>query len=99
MQCQKCHKELSGPDWIASISGSILGDECTDVYYLCPVCGVYSVESCRDDFTGIETSSVKGPLTKAEGDALVEIIRRCAEPWDKKCRCEAHRRYFNDTLD
>ena len=99
MQCQQCHKELSDPEWIASISGSILGDERTDVYYLCSVCGVYSLECWWDAFTGIETSSVRGPLEKSAGDALVEIIRQCAEPWDKKCRCDAHRRYFHDTLD
>lgn len=27
------------------------------------------------------------------------LIGDCACPWDKKCRCDAHRRYFNDTLD
>ena len=42
---------------------------------------------------------MSGPLTKAEGDARVEIIRACSEPWDKKCRCEAHKTYFEGWLD
>ena len=99
MQCKQCRKELSKENLMASISGSIMGDECTDVYYFCPVCKVYSVESWYDNFTGFETSSTSGPLSRKEGDAIVERIQTCLQPWDKKCRCEAHRRHFNDTLD
>lgn len=99
MQCKQCNKELSHAERIASISGSIMGDECTEVYYFCPACRVYSVESRWDDFTGMETSVTSGPVSQKEGDAIVERIRSCSEPWDKKCRCEAHRRHFNDHLD
>src|SRR5512145_376710 len=99
MQCKQCHQELSRNDRVASISGSIMGDECTDVYYFCPACRVYSVESWRDDFTGLETSATSGPLSQKEGDAIVALIGACDRPWDKKCRCAAHRRHFNDALD
>ena len=34
-----------------------------------------------------------------EDSDRVALIRKCAEPWDKKCRCDAHRDYFNNTLD
>jgi len=102
MRCIRCGKEFSAsaPDGrVASISGSILGDECTDTYYFCKDCGVYTVEVCYDNFTGTEEISVRGPLSKAEGDAQVAQIRQCSRPWDKKCRCAAHRAYFRDTLD
>lgn len=99
MQCQLCHKELFKEDFAASISGSIMGDECTDAFYFCPVCRVYSVETWRDNFTGTETSGAYGPLSRNEGDRRIALINTCDSPWDKKCRCEAHRKYFHDALD
>ena len=99
MQCQQCHKPLQREDWVASISGSILGDEHTDSYFLCPACRVYTVASNWDNFTGVETTNVSGPLPNAEGDERVALIRQCPQPWDKKCRCAAHLAYFNNTLD
>jgi hypothetical protein len=27
------------------------------------------------------------------------LIKQCPEPWNKKCRCEAHRAYFGGWLD
>jgi hypothetical protein len=79
--------------------GSIMGDEYTDSYFLCPVCAVYTVVSWRDNFTGVETVNSHGPLARQEGDSRVKLIRQCVRPWDKKCRCEAHRAYFRDALD
>ena len=76
-----------------------MGDEHTDAWFLCPLCGVYTVMSWRDDFTGVESESCSGPESRQEGDERVKLIGQCSEPWDKKCRCAAHRRYFNDTLD
>jgi len=100
MECVKCKKTFMQDDCIASISGSIMGDEHTDTFYYCPVCQLYTIKSYRDNFTGgEETVSVEGPLGKVEGDERVELIRRCKRPWDKKCRCDAHREYFNNTLD
>ena len=72
MRCIRCGKEFSASALdgrVASISGSVLGDECTDTYYFCKDCGVYTVEVCYDNFTGTEEISVRGPLSKAEGDA------------------------------
>jgi hypothetical protein len=99
MQCIQCQRPFLNEDRVASISGSIMGDEHTDAYFLCPMCGVYTVVSWRDNFTGVESESIPGPQSKQEGDKTIELIRQCLEPWDKKCRCKAHRRYFNDTLD
>lgn len=81
------------------MSGSIMGDEHTDVYFLCPVCGVYSVAQWWDNFTGEETVSLSGPLSRQAGDEQVALIRQCPRPWDKKCRCDAHRAYFRNALD
>lgn len=99
MNCLQCHRIFQPADRMAAISGSIMGDEHTDAYFLCPVCGVYTVASWHDNFTGTETVRLLGPETKPEGDTRVALIGRCPRPWDKKCRCEAHRRYFNDALD
>jgi hypothetical protein len=99
MQCIRCRREFRGEDRSASISGSIMGDEHTDAYFLCPVCDTYTVVSWWDNFTGVESEQRSGLLSRQEGDKLVALIRQCSEPWDKKCRCAAHRRYFNDTLD
>ena len=99
MECMQCKRTFLKEERVASISGSIMGDEHTDSYFLCPVCGLYTVASWWDNFTGVESKSLSGPAAKQEGDERVALIRQCSRPWDKKCRCEAHRRYFNDTLD
>jgi len=99
MQCIQCNRPFENDDRIASISGGILGDEVTDSYFLCPVCGVYTLVQWWDDFTGEETMALSGPLSRPEGDKRIELIRKCARPWDKKCHCDAHRDYFDDTLD
>jgi hypothetical protein len=99
VQCIQCKRPLSGELCIASISGSIMGDEHTDSFFFCPECGVYTLVSWWDNFTGEETMELSGPLSKQEVDTKVELIGKCSRPWDKKCRCTAHREYFNDALD
>jgi hypothetical protein len=102
VQCVKCGKELDskeGGDRVASISGSIMGDECAETYYFCKDCGVYTVEIFWDCFTGDEEVSIRGPISKEEGDKKIRLIGECSEPWDKKCRCDAHRAFFGDALD
>jgi hypothetical protein len=100
MECVKCNRTFMQEDCIASIRGSIMGHEHTDIFYFCLVCHLYTIKGCWDNFTGGEESlNVRGALDKVQGDERVELIRRCEQPWDKKCRCDAHREYFNDTLD
>jgi hypothetical protein len=76
-----------------------MGDEHTDAYFLCPVCDAYTVAHWRDRFTGVESEHRSGPLHRCEGDRVVIMIQQCPDPWDKKCRCASHRRYFSDSLD
>jgi hypothetical protein len=99
MNCIQCNREFLKEEFIAAISGSIMGDEYTDSYYRCPVCRVYTVAHWRDDFTGSETMYQSGPVSEQEGTERIALIKKCPEPWDKKCRCAAHRKYFNDALD
>lgn len=102
IECSQCGKALSGGEenaLVASISGSVMGDEYTESYLFCRLCGVYTVAVFHDRFCGEETVSFRGPVPKAEGDAKVELIRQCPAPSDKKCRCEAHRSYFGSWLD
>lgn len=101
IKCNQCGKALGEGDQdgpVASISGEIMGDEYTETWYFCPRCQVYMVENYHDRFLGEESCSVQGPIDKARGDAKVAIIQRCPQPWDKHCRCDAHREYFGDWL-
>jgi hypothetical protein len=102
VQCAQCGRELGGlgtQDRVASMSGGIMGDEYIESYFLCPECGVYTLEIYHDRFLGEEDVSVHGPLSKAEGDAQIALIGQCSEPWNKKCRCQAHQSYFQGWLD
>jgi hypothetical protein len=76
-----------------------MGDEYSESYYLCPGCGVYTIEVVHDRFLGEESVSLRGPVSRSEGDALIALIKRCPEPWNKKCRCQSHRSYFGGALD
>jgi hypothetical protein len=98
-QCRREFDELGAKDRVACISGSIMGDEYIESYFLCAECGVYAVEIYHDRFSGEEDVSVYGPVPKSAGDAKVELIRQCSEPWNKKCRCPAHQTYFGGLLD
>ncbi len=100
--CSGCGRAFGGqgaPGRVASIAGSIMGDEYVDTYYFCDRCAVYTVEHYHDRFSGEEGASVSGPLPRASGDAKVAIIRRCSTPFDKTCRCQAHLDYFGGSLD
>ncbi len=101
VQCSKCGKDLEKDEGarVTSISGSVMGDENTDTYYFCKSCGVYTIEVYHDRFLGEGEISIRGPLSKEDGDAKVRLIGECPEPWDKKCRCPAHRTYFEGWLD
>lgn len=102
IKCSQCGREFNWEKQegrVASICGSIMGDEYIETYYYCDQCGQYSVEIYHDRFMGEEDISIRGPLSKAEGDEKIELIKKCPEPWDKKCRCDAHKEYFGGWLD
>ena len=99
MQCTHCGSELSESGSVASISGSLSGDECTECYFLCGKCGFYTVGIYWDCFSGVESSSTRGPVTEEAAARKIALIRECATPWDKKCRCKAHCAYFDGMLD
>lgn len=99
MKCTRCRRAFLTGERVASISGSVMGDEYTDSYYLCPSCRFYTVVSWRDNFTGTETMNLSDPVPEAQGNEAIELIRQCSRPWDKKCRCAVHRTYFRDMLD
>lgn len=99
IQCSKCQRVLEKDCREVSISGSIMGDEYIDSYYLCQPCQVYTVEVYHDRFLGEDEVSFRGPLSQDEAQAKIDLIRQCSEPWNKKCGCPAHREYFGDWLD
>jgi len=100
--CVKCSHKFdlqNGRERIISISGSITGDECTETYYYCENCGVYTIEVFWELFSGQESVCLRGPIDKADGDRKITLVRECSEPWNKKCRCPAHLKYFEGSLD
>ena len=102
VKCLKCQAELTETKErgrVTSISGGIMGDEYTETYFLCDRCGVYTVEVVYEPFLGDEKISYQGPLPREKGDAAVSLIKQCSEPWNKKCRCQAHVAYFGNALD
>jgi hypothetical protein len=84
---------------VASISGSIMGDEHIETLYYCQACLCYTIEYYIDRFCNEESVRTEGPVSKERGDQLAAIIARCGQPWDKKCRCPAHREYYGGGLD
>jgi len=102
MKCSKCGETLDDGDQgarVASICGGVMGDEYIETYYFCERCQVYTVEVYHDRFSGEDSISIRGPIAREEGEAKIEIIRRCPKPGSKRCRCEAHREYFGNWLD
>lgn len=100
--CSQCKRPLGAPvegGFVPSISGGIMGDEYIESYYFCTHCGVYTVEVVHDRFLGEEDVRLRGPVSKEAGDEKVALIKRCPEPGNKKCRCDAHRAYFGRWLD
>lgn len=102
MKCTKCGKDLGGAKdgaRVAFICGSVMGDEYVESYYYCDQCKVYSLSVYHDRFSGEDSVSVQGPLDPERAEAQIEIIRRCPDPGDKRCRCDAHMEYFGGSLD
>jgi len=102
MKCSQCGYEFDrtkDEGWVASISGSIMGDEYIETYYYCEKCGKYTQDNYRDRFLGDTDIFPRGPYTQEEVEASIELIKKCPEPWNKKCRCDAHIEYFGGSLD
>jgi hypothetical protein len=87
--CRKCGATLS--ERAAGIAVLGHGDEYIHTYFLCARCDAWTVEVFHDAFMGESSVWTRGPLSRAEGDADVERIRRCPSPGDKTCGCETYR--------
>lgn len=102
IKCSQCSWEIDLENTerlLASISGEIMGDEYIESFFLCTHCGFYTIEVIHDRFLGEEDIYFRGPIPTAEAESKIELIRQCSKPWDKKCRCSAHRSYFKGWLD
>jgi hypothetical protein len=99
VRCSSCGREFDVEDRVAGIAGKVMGDECTDIYYWCEACGVYTIRLHRDVFLGPETAHDSEAISKEEGDRRLKLIRSCPEPYNERCRCEGHRAYFGGWLD
>ena len=99
VRCSRCGRPFEDAEYVACISGKIMGDECTDCYYWCEACAVYTIRLVREVFAGPEIAHDSDPIPKDEGDRRLELIRSCPEPYNERCRCEGHRAYFGSWLD
>ena len=99
VRCSGCGREFKPEEQVACISGKIMGDECTDCYYWCAGCEVYTIRLFRDVFLGPETARNSAAITKEEGDRRLKLIRSCPEPHNERCKCIGHREYFGGWLD
>jgi len=99
VRCSRCGAPFPPEECLACISGRIMGDSCTDSYYWCAACSVYTVHFERDAFAGPQTARISEPIGKEEGERRLAIIRSCPDLPDERCRCDAHRAYFGDWLD
>lgn len=83
LRCSRCGSDL-GPDGpgqrIASISGSILGDECTETWYHCSGCNAYTVEIYWDVFLGEDSVSIRGPIAREDGNGQIALIHSAPPP-------------------
>ena len=101
-ECAKCGAVSGESDVftrVASISGSVMGDEYTSSFFYCAKCELYTIGQYHDHFGGEDTASFTGGVSKADAEPKIAIIRRCEEPTHKRCRCEAHIEYFGNSLD
>ncbi len=76
-----------------------MGDTCTDCYYWCAACGVYTLRLYRDVFVGEESAHDAEPIPREEGDRRMALIRNCENPGDERCHCKAHLEYFGGWVD
>ncbi|MDQ7778471.1 MAG: hypothetical protein RDV41_02030, partial [Planctomycetota bacterium] len=95
MKCAKCERDLGGMDKRAAfICVEVMGDEYIYSYWFCDACKVYTSEVYHDRFDGESSKNRRGPISREEGDKLVELIKKCPDPARKRCECEAHQRFW-----
>ena len=91
MRCKSCKKDLGGAEGrVAFICAEVMGDEYIESYWYCRSCKMYMTVNLRDPFHGDISESGGGQLPKKKGDRLVDLIRKCPDPSDERCQCEAH---------
>ena len=101
-RCASCRHRLDDESscLVVAMHGSLMGDEYVECYYRCPNCGACTMSVVRDRFAGEEVVVTEAAvLSEEEAQRRLALIARCPEPWNKRCRCEAHREYFGDALD
>lgn len=78
--CAGCARPFQEKDRVAGISARIMGDECTDAFYWCEACEVYTVRLYREVFCGPETARNSEPIPREEGDRRLAAIRLVSGP-------------------
>jgi hypothetical protein len=96
-QCAKCEidlKDKGARDGFISVE--MASDEYIYSYWRCKVCGFYALETYIDRASGSEDITVDAAITPAEGDAIIEAIKRCPDVRDEGCACDTHKSLRGD---
>ena len=92
IKCKKCNSELGGLGKRgAFICLLVQGDEESCHYFLCKTCNTYTEWICITNFFSDEdTMFSRGPVSREEGEKIIEKIGKCPNPSDKWCRYPTH---------
>ena len=91
VQCAKCNGELGDhKKSVAQITLEVIGNEHSHGYWFCKSCDVYSRMRWIDIFLGPEETFGPTLIEKKQGDKIVALIKKCPDPTEKRCSCEAH---------
>ncbi len=91
MHCKSCNADLGEAEGrVAFICAEVMGDEYIESYWYCDACEMYMKGNLRDPFHGEIKESGGGQLSKEKGDRLIDLISKCPDPSDERCRCPAH---------
>jgi predicted RNA-binding Zn-ribbon protein involved in translation (DUF1610 family) len=97
--CAHCGKELTLADRAAWMCGRIMGDEYCETVFLCPACGEHTLTVDRDVFLGEEKRGAGSRLSRQRAAEILKLMRGCDRPWDGRCHCKSHMKYFDGKID
>lgn len=91
MNCRSCKKDLGErKGFICAMRG---GDEYIYSYFYCEDCRKYTIECYHDKFITGDSDITTYQVDKERGNKELNEIKKCPDPSNKHCRCEAHK-YF-----
>ena len=92
LRCADCGADLGDHKArVAFICLDVMGDEYIESYWQCEGCGGYMTEIYHDRFLG-EDEVRSGALDAGRALEMIELIKQCPDPSNKRCKCPAHQK-------